>query len=88
LLIGAPSCQLVLDDDDVSRRHAELRIADGQAMLTDLGSRNGTWLDGRVALTSDNERVTFRVRSRWSGCASALGGPIRRPRLGDGRTEM
>src|SRR4051812_272813 len=48
LLIGRSSqCHLVLADDTVSRRHAELRIEDGHWMLRDLGSSNGTWVNGR-----------------------------------------
>jgi pSer/pThr/pTyr-binding forkhead associated (FHA) protein len=31
----------------VSRRRAELRIADGRWMLRDLESSNGTWVNGR-----------------------------------------
>ena len=48
LLIGRSSaCQLVLADDTVSRRHAELRVEDGCWVLRDLGSSNGTWVNGR-----------------------------------------
>jgi hypothetical protein len=44
LLIGrAPSCDLVLRDDTVSRRHAELVREGGRWMLRDLRSTNGTW---------------------------------------------
>jgi hypothetical protein len=53
LLIGrGRACDLVLHDDTVSRRHAELRREGGRWMLRDLGSTNGTW-DGawRVAAT-------------------------------------
>ncbi|MGH9379252.1 MAG: FHA domain-containing protein [Thermoanaerobaculia bacterium] len=48
VLIGrAPDCQLIIDDDAlVSRHHAELRITGGQAMLRDLGSSNGTRING------------------------------------------
>ena len=43
-MIGRSSaCQLVLGDDTVSRRHAELRIEDGRWLLRDLGSSNGTY---------------------------------------------
>jgi hypothetical protein len=46
-LVGrSPICDLVLDDRTVSRRHAELR-RDGDAwVLLDLGSTNGTWVNG------------------------------------------
>ena len=48
LVLGRSSgCQLVFADDTVSRRHAELRLDDGRWMLRDLGSSNGTWVNGR-----------------------------------------
>jgi pSer/pThr/pTyr-binding forkhead associated (FHA) protein len=42
-------------DTGVSRHHAELRVEDGQVVLVDLGSTNGTLVNGqpvrRVQLT-------------------------------------
>ena len=35
-----------VDDPKVSRRHAALRLHDGRATLRDLGSNNGTFVDG------------------------------------------
>lgn len=40
-------CDLVLDDPNVSRRHAELRREDGGWVVQDLGSTNGIKLNGR-----------------------------------------
>jgi hypothetical protein len=37
---------LRLDDISVSRRHALIAPGDGGWVITDLGSRNGTWLNG------------------------------------------
>jgi hypothetical protein len=46
-VIGRESdCDLVLDDDRVSRRHARLSFEDGAWWLADLGSKNGTSLQG------------------------------------------
>jgi pSer/pThr/pTyr-binding forkhead associated (FHA) protein len=40
-------CQLVLaEDDSVSRRHAALEKLGGVWQIHDLGSRNGTWING------------------------------------------
>ena len=36
-----------LRDDRISRRHAEVSLSGSRAILTDLGSRNGTHLNGR-----------------------------------------
>jgi hypothetical protein len=41
------ACTVRLDDERVSRRHAALRCAGGDWSLADLGSKNGTQLDGR-----------------------------------------
>ncbi|GIH70649.1 DUF1707 and FHA domain-containing protein [Sphaerimonospora thailandensis] len=41
-----PACDLVLADLTVSRVHAELRRDDGSWLLVDLGSMNGTRLNG------------------------------------------
>ena len=53
-VIGRSSaCQLVLADDTVSRRHAELRIENGCWLLRDLGSSNGTWVNGRRVVEAE-----------------------------------
>lgn len=45
----APTATLVLEDDYCSSRHARVYLDDGQWMLEDLGSTNGTYLgDARV----------------------------------------
>ncbi|PWD51152.1 hypothetical protein C8046_11345 [Serinibacter arcticus] len=47
VLIGrAPSCTLVLDDDYASGRHARIFPHDGRWFVEDLGSTNGSSLDG------------------------------------------
>jgi hypothetical protein len=47
LRIGrAPECELVLKDSRVSRRHARLQARGGVLVLTDLGSTNGTRVNG------------------------------------------
>ncbi|HYK96405.1 MAG TPA: FhaA domain-containing protein [Candidatus Dormibacteraeota bacterium] len=42
----APECELVLKDSKVSRRHARLHARNGVLVLTDLGSTNGTRVNG------------------------------------------
>jgi hypothetical protein len=60
LVIGRlPECGVVLQDTNVSRRHAELRRAGEGVVLTDLGSTNGTRVNGtpirEQILTSGDE---------------------------------
>jgi hypothetical protein len=54
VLLGRSSaCGLVFADDTVSRRHAELRIEGGVWMLRDLGSSNGTYVNGRRVVEAE-----------------------------------
>ena len=62
MVIGrSQDCQIQLEDDGVSRRHAKVQFsAEGSIRLVDLDSTNGTWCEGkRVAshLLSDGEKV-------------------------------
>ena len=53
-IIGrARSCDLVLGDESVSRRHAMLVRSGGRTIVTDLGSTNGTLLNGRVVMQAE-----------------------------------
>ena len=77
LLGQGPSCLMRLGDPSVSRRHASLERREGQVLLTDLGSKNGTrvdsvpvvaaWLRGageRVTVGSTTLVVTARPAAR------------------------
>jgi pSer/pThr/pTyr-binding forkhead associated (FHA) protein len=43
----SPDCDIVLRDDSVSRRHVEIAVRGGVCALRDLGSCNGTYVNGR-----------------------------------------
>ncbi|MHB0977498.1 MAG: FhaA domain-containing protein [Candidatus Aquicultorales bacterium] len=43
----SPENDIVLPDQSVSRRHAEIRVGEGGAFVRDLGSKNGTFVNGR-----------------------------------------
>jgi FOG: FHA domain len=45
-IIGRVDAGVMLDDGEVSGYHAIIRVCDGRADITDLGSTNGTFVDG------------------------------------------
>lgn len=47
----APDCTLVVDDDYASSHHAKLYQQDGNWIVEDTGSTNGTWID-RTRITA------------------------------------
>ena len=54
-------CEVVVHDTGASRRHAQIRTVDGVSTLTDLGSTNGTKVNGRdvqSATLADGDRIT------------------------------
>lgn len=79
LLIGRkPDCDLVLRDDKCSGHHAEIVFEDGRHVLRDLGSTNGTTLDGRpvqdVVLSPRDVFVLGRVRIVYRSADAAAAG--------------
>src|SRR5215212_2329207 len=70
LIVGrAPTCDLSVADPTISRRHAELLVDDEQVTLRDLGSSNGTFVNGRKVAAATLEvddliafgKVAFRL---------------------------
>jgi FhaA, N-terminal domain/FHA domain len=55
-------CDVVVADKGASRRHAQIRRRDGTFTLTDLGSTNGTRLNGQTIQSrelADGDRITI-----------------------------
>jgi len=46
LVVGRTSADVVIDDPELSRRHAIVRLVDGVLQIEDLRSLNGTWVNG------------------------------------------
>lgn len=67
-----PACTVPLPSDDVSRRHARVdRDGDGH-VLADLGSTNGTWVNGRAV---ERHRLAAGDRIRVGGFVAAYVAP-------------
>jgi signal transduction histidine kinase len=62
LVIGRdPSCDVSLRDPGISRQHARLELKGNQYILKDLGSSNGTCING-VRVTESSLRVGDQIR--------------------------
>lgn len=62
LLGRDPSSRIDLRDERISRHHAMLELLDGQVILRDLGSRNGTFVNGVEIKDAIAIRPADRVR--------------------------
>jgi pSer/pThr/pTyr-binding forkhead associated (FHA) protein len=69
------SAEVEIDDRSVSRRHALIVLRDGQTVLLDDGSLNGTWLNGdridHAVLTTGDEIALGDARLRYVEVAAA-----------------
>ena len=84
LVLGRQAADLEIDDPQVSRRHAAVRLAGDAIEVEDLGSLNGTWvngsrIDGPTRLApGDRVRVgdtTFEVEGPPVPAAAGAGEP-------------
>lgn len=64
MLIGrSPDAEILLDDEGVSRRHAQIEFRGGAPYLVDLDSTNGTWVESdRVGSEGHKLRDGDRIR--------------------------
>lgn len=73
-----PSSGVFLNDMTVSRHHAQLKVAGSSATVEDLGSLNGTWVDGAIVNNAnlvDGSTIqigTFRMVFHSTGGAQKL----------------
>lgn len=86
-LIGrSPACDVVIDITLISRRHAQITYHDGAFFASDLGSRNGTHVNGQLlppgeelslshgdVLSFADNQVTLRFQETWD--SAPLGRP-------------
>src|SRR5688500_1826988 len=77
--IGREGCDITLGDPDVSRRHAEIQVSNGDILINDLGSTNGTFVNG--------ERID-QPRSLRDGDEVRIGAVVWRLRAPAGATRI
>jgi len=76
-----PECDVVVDDDRVSRRHAVLSPQGSGWTVTDLASKNGTLVDGMPVASGAREELDERSWLSFGGliaCCETLEGSIER----------
>jgi len=84
LVIGrVAGCDVVVDDTKASRRHARLCVAAGVVEIEDLGSSNGTLLNGKPVqrrmlrngdeVTIGNTVLVYRDAAAGAGAAPSVG---------------
>ncbi len=78
------ACALAFLDPALSRRHAEVWLENGQTYIRDLGSSNGTWIDGQLV---GAHPVSLRAGQRVYLGTVALGVEWEAA-LGGGATQM
>jgi len=62
ITLGRADCDVSLKDPELSRQHALISIHGMNARLEDLGSTNGTFVDGeRVESAELSDRSEFRI---------------------------
>jgi pSer/pThr/pTyr-binding forkhead associated (FHA) protein len=69
----------------ISRAHARIVVEEEQAVVEDLGSKNGTWLgsrrvEGRITLADGDEIRVGEVRLLYRGPAAGLSGETKSAR--------
>ena len=84
----AGSCEIALEHPSCSRRHAEIeRAADGGLSVMDLGSAQGTFLDGAPKPLAARARTALRHGSRLEFGASTRSFVVRLPAAAAQRAE-
>jgi pSer/pThr/pTyr-binding forkhead associated (FHA) protein len=75
--VGRDDCDVVLTDPEVSRRHAVLVASSDGLAIEDLGSTNGTWVNGERIARPEPIRAGDEVRfgnTVWHVRAAAAAG--------------
>lgn len=65
IIIGSlHTCDLILSDPSVSRKHAKIFYTEGKWFVADQGSTNGTHLDGKQIIPGQRQEIGFETPVR------------------------
>jgi len=81
LLVGRDAdCDMVISDRQVSRRHASIMLEEGSYVLEDLGSKNGTFLNGQevseAQILSDGDEIQIALCCKLAFVAADATAPV------------
>lgn len=62
LLGRGDDCDLTIHDQEVSRHHCEIRLRAGEASAADLGSSNGTFVNGKRLVSTTRLKTGDELR--------------------------
>jgi predicted component of type VI protein secretion system len=79
--IGREDCDITLTDPDVSRRHAAIQIMAGELSIEDLGSTNGTFVNGEQI--TERRTLSGGDEVRIGSTVWRLRAPVEATRLSD-----
>ena len=74
--VGRENCDILLMEPTVSRRHAQITVADGSVDVLDHGSTNGTQVDGAPLTAGASRTAKPGAVLRFGSATFVLTGPI------------
>lgn len=68
VIVGRDSrCDLMINHNSISREHCEIHIFEGQYFITDLGSSNGTKIDGQKLVPHQRTSISLGQQFKLGG---------------------
>jgi predicted component of type VI protein secretion system len=88
----SPDCQIVVPDRQVSRQHVRLRKCEQGYMAEDLGSKNGTHVNGSIirepVVLQDGDEIQVALAAKLAYLGSEATVQLAFPSTGEGRMKI
>ncbi|MBK9122526.1 MAG: FHA domain-containing protein [Chloroflexi bacterium] len=89
------TCDIVLNERQISREHVRIFESDGRYFIEDKGSRNGTWINGKKLENATQElydndeiHIALAVRLQFVGSGATAPLPFEVPETLNGRLKL